>query len=109
MAQKGHSFVWCNEAVVHEFVPPNRWKRSFFLKRALLRGGNMMRRGHLPLRIRLKNVGTSVIAIPIYTALIPLLPFVGHHHFMRYLIKWCDHFGRLLSFFKIELVKQREV
>ena len=79
------------------------------LKRALLRGGNMMRRGHLPLGVRMKMVGTSVVAVPIYSAMIPFLPLLGHHYFMKYLIKWCDHFGRLMSFFKIELVKEREV
>jgi cellulose synthase/poly-beta-1,6-N-acetylglucosamine synthase-like glycosyltransferase len=109
LAQKGHKFTWCNEAVVYELVPPNRWKRSFMLKRALLRGGNMMRRGHLPPRVRLLRVGTSAIAVPLYTAMLPFLQLRGHHLFMKYLIKWCDHFGRLLGFFNIEPVREREV
>ncbi len=38
MIEKGHSFIWCNEAVAYEVVPPIRWKRTFLLRRALLRG-----------------------------------------------------------------------
>src|ERR1017187_7584914 len=38
MLDKGHIFIWCNEAPVYEIVPPHRWKRRFLLKRALLRG-----------------------------------------------------------------------
>src|SRR5215472_2488267 len=36
MIEKGHMFVWCNEAVVYEVVPPVRWKRTFMLRQALL-------------------------------------------------------------------------
>ena len=36
--EQGHYFVWCNEAPVYETVPPERWKKSVILKRALLRG-----------------------------------------------------------------------
>ena len=35
---KGHRFVWCNDAVVYESIPPGRWKRRYMLRRALLRG-----------------------------------------------------------------------
>src|SRR5262249_13059456 len=38
MIDNGHVFIWCNEAVAYEVVPPIRWKRTFMLKRALLRG-----------------------------------------------------------------------
>ncbi|HXD75849.1 MAG TPA: glycosyltransferase family A protein, partial [Vicinamibacterales bacterium] len=38
MIDKGRRFVWCNEAIAYETVPPIRWQRTFMLKRALLRG-----------------------------------------------------------------------
>jgi glycosyltransferase involved in cell wall biosynthesis len=34
MTEKGRIFIWCDEAVVYEVVPPVRWTRSFMLKRA---------------------------------------------------------------------------
>src|SRR5207245_10677604 len=38
MIEKGFVFIWCNEAVAFEIVPPIRWNRRFMLRRALLRG-----------------------------------------------------------------------
>ena len=38
MIDRGHVFVWCDEAVAYEVVPPVRWRRTFMLRRALLRG-----------------------------------------------------------------------
>ena len=43
MTDQGQTFVWCNEAVVYETVPPSRWTRSYMLKRALLRGRNILK------------------------------------------------------------------
>jgi cellulose synthase/poly-beta-1,6-N-acetylglucosamine synthase-like glycosyltransferase len=37
LIDKGCKFVWCAEAPVYEVVPPERFKRSFMLRRALLR------------------------------------------------------------------------
>src|SRR5262249_24944284 len=38
LAEKGHEFVRCSEAVTFEEVPPSRCRRGYLLKRALLRG-----------------------------------------------------------------------
>lgn len=105
MIQKGNNFIWCNEAVVHEVVPPSRWRRSFMLKRALLRGGNFLKHPEG----RLRELVKSAVAVPVYTVSLPFLQLAGHHHFMKYLVKWCDHVGRLLSVFGLKLVKQREM
>ncbi len=105
MIQKGHKFIWCNEAVVHEVVPPSRWRRSFMIKRALLRGGNVLKHPEG----RLRELAKSALAVPLYTISLPFLQIAGHHLFMKYLVKWCDHVGRLLSLFGLKLVKQREM
>jgi succinoglycan biosynthesis protein ExoM len=102
MAQ-GHSFIWCNEAVVQEVVPPNRWKRSVMMRRALLRGRNSFRH---PER-RWRNLGKAVLAVPLYTIALPVLLLTAHHLFMRYLIKLCDHTGRLLASVGITPVTER--
>ena len=47
----GRVFVWCDEAVAHETVPPERWSISFHLKRYWRSGtidGEWMRAGRIP-------------------------------------------------------------
>jgi glycosyltransferase involved in cell wall biosynthesis len=104
MIDRGHVFVWCREAVVHELVPPARCRRSFLLKRALLRGSNFPKHP----ASRLKNVLKSMIAVPSYTLALPILAVCGHHLFVRYLVKLCDHASRLLAFAGWSLVTDRE-
>lgn len=105
MIEKGFVFVWCDEAVGYETVPPNRWRRSFMVKRALLRG-----------RISLEHptsktleLAKSAIALPVYTAALPFFFLGGQHLFMKYLIKACDHAGRLLAFARIHPVRESYV
>jgi succinoglycan biosynthesis protein ExoM len=105
MTGVGHRFVWCNEAVVQEEVPPSRWKRRILIKRALLRGRNSFRHP----QGRLRNVVKALVAIPIYALALPFLQLGGHHLFMRYLIKLCDHTGRILAAVGLDLVKRREM
>jgi succinoglycan biosynthesis protein ExoM len=101
----GRVFVWCEEAFIFESVPPSRWKRTTLLKRALLRG-KMALSGA---RSKPVSVAKSVVAVAIYTAALPLFFVLGHHIFMRYLIKDCDHLGKILAFLGIDLVKEKYV
>jgi glycosyltransferase involved in cell wall biosynthesis len=93
MTSGGHVFRWCNEGAVFETVPRERWKRSYMLRRALLRGRNTLK---LP-GSHVSRLGTSLLAIPIYTVMLPLTLPLGQHVFMRYCIRFCDHAGRLLA------------
>jgi succinoglycan biosynthesis protein ExoM len=101
MIGKGFRFVWCAEAPVYEAVTPERCKRSFMVRRAL-------QRGQLP---QFTNVDLvkSIVAVPLYTVTLPFLLIVGHHLFMKYLVKNCDHIGRLLALCGIYLIKQKYV
>jgi glycosyltransferase involved in cell wall biosynthesis len=101
MIDKGYTFIWCEEAVAHEFVPPIRWKRSFMLKRALLRGGITPLHSTFGVRDVLK----SLIAVPAYVIVLPFALVSGQHRFMTFLIKLCDHIGRLLACVGIRLIK----
>jgi len=103
MTQRGHVFRWCNEGIAYETVPPSRWKRSYMLKRALLRGKNILK--HPTGRARM--LATSAVAVPVYSLL--LLPALigGQHWFMKLCIKLCDHLGRLLAFARINPVSER--
>ena len=91
MIEVGRVFIWCNEAVVNEIVPPERWRRSYLVKKALLQGQNQR---HLA---DFKSVAKSLVAIPVYAILLPVLLLVGQHAFMRYLLKLLDHTGKLVS------------
>lgn len=91
MMEKNHTFVWCNEAPVYEVVPPDRWTRTYLVRRALLRGQNER---HMT---DLRGILKSLIAVPVYTAMLPILAIAGHHLFMRYVVKLMDHAGRLMG------------
>jgi len=93
MIAEGRCFVWCNEAVAYEVVPPIRWRRSFMLRRALLRGAIQPQTAGFGTA----SVVKSLVAVPAYTALLPFTLLFGHHHFMATLIRLCDHLGKLLS------------
>jgi glycosyltransferase involved in cell wall biosynthesis len=102
MINEGHVFIWCNEAVVYEVVPPIRWRRQFMLRRALLQGAVSA----LHPSFGSRDVAKSLIAIPAYTAALPFALVLAHHRFMRLLVKLFDHIGRLLAFLKINLINE---
>jgi len=104
MMEKGRTFVWCNEAVVHEVVPGSRCTRSYLLKRALLRGSNF----HKHPTHRLKNAVKSLIAVPCYTLALPILVLFGQHLFLKCLIKLFDHGSRLLAFVGLSAATRRQ-
>lgn len=93
MIESGHMFVWCDEAVVYEIVPPSRWTRSFMLKRALLRGKLTLQNSNLGFR----SIAKSAIAVAVYAMVLPFISMLGHHRFMDLLIRLFDHLGKLLA------------
>jgi succinoglycan biosynthesis protein ExoM len=101
MIDKGHVFVWCDEAIVYEIVPPIRWKRTFMLRRALLQGTSSVLHPNFGAR----EIAKSIIAIPVYTAVLPLALIFAHAKFMSVLLKLCDHIGKLLAVLKINPIK----
>jgi cellulose synthase/poly-beta-1,6-N-acetylglucosamine synthase-like glycosyltransferase len=101
---KGRTFIWCNEAVVHELVPASRCTRSYLLRRALLRGSNF----HKHPTHRLRNAARSLIAVPCYMLALPVLALFGQHLFLKYLIKLLDHGSRLLAYVGLSPVTHRQ-
>ena len=91
-------FVWCQEAEVQEVVPPARWRRGYLFKRALLRGQNNRHFADF------RSAAKSIIALPLYAVSLPVLLLLGHHLFMRYLIKIGDHAGKLLGLLGLQLM-----
>jgi hypothetical protein len=100
MIARGHVFVWCSEAVAYEVVSPLRWKRRFMLRRALLQGAVAVR------PFGLADIVRSLIAVPVYAAVLPVVLMLGQHRFMTMLIKLCDHLGRLLAVLGIRVIRE---
>jgi succinoglycan biosynthesis protein ExoM len=100
--EKGHRFVWCDEALAYESVPASRWRRTFMLKRALLRG----RISLLHPSARRSAVARSLLAVPAYAAALPFALAAGQARFMVCLVKLFDHAGRILGAVGINPVKE---
>jgi succinoglycan biosynthesis protein ExoM len=102
MMEKGHAFVWCNEAVAYETVPPVRWKRTFMLRRALFQGAVSLAHPSS----KAVTIPKSAVAAPLYLLSLPLALVLGQSMFMTCLVKLCDHIGRLLAVVGIRLVRE---
>ena len=100
----GCTFVWCDEAIVHEWVPAFRCTRRFLIRRALLRGSNFPKQS----APRTGNVLKSVVAVPSYALALPVLAVLGHHLFVAYLAKLCEHGSRLLALAGMPVMTQRD-
>jgi glycosyltransferase involved in cell wall biosynthesis len=102
MIESGHVFIWCEEAVVYEVVPPIRWNRKLMLKRALLRGTATA----LHPSLRVSSIAKSIIAVPTYTLALPFGLLIGQHTFMTILVKLCDHLGKLMGLLGINAIRE---
>lgn len=91
--ERGRVFIWCNEAVVYETVPPARWKRLYLLRKALLRGACAALRP----TVDASDIVKSILALPIYGLALPLAALLGQDKFMDLLVRLCDHLGKLLA------------
>ena len=98
----GRKFAWCDEAIAYEYVPAVRWKRSFLLRRALLRGRMCLGDSEN----RVVNLLRSFVAVPAYILVLPFLWLFGHHLFMRCLISLFDHLGRIIAWLGFQPVKE---
>jgi len=100
MMAKGHVFIWCDEAVVYETVPPARWQRSYILRKGLQRGQSAALR-----RDGVRGIIKSLIAVPVYIFALPFILALGQHRFMMVLMKICDHLGKLLALIGVNPIK----
>ncbi len=107
----GKRFVWCEEAPAYELVPPERIRKAYFLRRALLQGRISLKyaANRLTLLARIKIACHSLIALCIYTLMLPVLALAGFHWVMKYLIKCCHHLGRFCAIFGIQLIRERSL
>lgn len=89
---QGFSFIWSADAEVSEVLPPARWKRMYFVRKALLQGATAAQHpdcGYI-------SIVKSIVALPLYIVVLPFtLPF-GQQYFITTLTKFCFHLGKLL-------------
>jgi predicted glycoside hydrolase/deacetylase ChbG (UPF0249 family) len=103
--EEGRRFVWSGEAAVYEVIPPSRWTRSYHVRKALLQGSTAALQPDCgPIKI-----AKSMIAVPLYTLLLPLALLAGQSYFMTLLVKLCDHAGKLMQVMKISPIREEYV
>jgi succinoglycan biosynthesis protein ExoM len=105
LAKAGHTFVWCNEAVVSESVPASRLTRKYMLQRALLRGKNSFRLRHK----HFSSVIKSMVAVPVYCLVLPVALLRGPVRLMHIMIPLCDHAGKLLALIGLNPISERNM
>jgi len=66
--RNGHAFVWCNEAVAYEVVPPNAGN-AVHAEESLLQGASSK---SLDPNLRSARLAKSLIAVFAYTSALPL-------------------------------------
>ena len=103
--EAGCVFVWCAEAEAFEVIPPERWKRVYLMKKALLRGASAALQPSCDTLSILK----SALAVPLYSVLLPVVFMLGQHRFMTVLVKLCDHVGKLSALMGFNLIEEAYV
>jgi succinoglycan biosynthesis protein ExoM len=103
--EAGRVFYWCAEASVFEHVSEARCRRSFMLRRALLRGkadaqGNEQ---------GLLSIIKSLAAIMINMLALPVTLVIAHDIFMWTVIRGCDHFGKIATICGIDVSKEKYI
>jgi glycosyltransferase involved in cell wall biosynthesis len=106
----GFRFIAVDEAPVYEIVPPKRWDKRYFLRRALVNGFNSQKylAGESN---KLKSINTilkSAIASSLYAISVPACACMGTHVLMGCMHKGLYHLSRVAAAFGIELWKRRD-
>jgi hypothetical protein len=105
----GCRFIAVEEAPVYEVVPPERQTKKYYLKRALVQASNERRfraphlRGISKVLIPVK----SMVALMVYTLILPFCVFYGSHVVMKYAEKGVYHMSWLLAMLGIDMAKSR--
>ena len=104
----GRNFVWCNEAVVFEVVPPERWTKHFYLRKYLQMGGltgEIVKKWSFSLKY--KWFAKAVLSISFYSLVLPFSALVGQHAFMKCLLKDVYYLSWLVGFLGRALIRFR--
>ena len=103
--EEGRRFVWSSDAAVHEVIPPARWSRWYYVRKALLQGATAAQQPDCDTGKLIK----SAIAVPLYAVMLPVTLVMGQSYFMTLLVKFCDHAGKLLQAMHINPIREEYV
>ncbi|MCP4371496.1 MAG: glycosyltransferase family 2 protein [Deltaproteobacteria bacterium] len=108
--QLGCRFIAVEEAPVYEIVLPERWTKSYYLKRSLVQGHNSYRYSVKQVRGLSKVIAPikSMAALLVYTLVLLFCASIGSHLLIKYLEKSAYNLSRLFAMLGIELVKRRD-
>jgi glycosyltransferase involved in cell wall biosynthesis len=95
---EGHIFVWCEEAIVYEHIPPERQKKSFYLRKDLRMGGLTGEMHRSVFHSRSKYLAKVSAAFFLYLALLPFSFLFGQHNYMKCLTKSLYFLGCISGF-----------
>ncbi len=104
----GLKFVWCQEASVYETVPQERWKRIYYVKRAMMRGRvkhfsyQKKKRGE-----RYRALAKSIVAFSAYTFSLPLAIALGERIRMKIFDSYFHHAGMLTAALGLKILSRR--
>ena len=104
--KKGRRFVWCDEALVFETVPEERWHHAFYLRKNFRIGtiaGERLRRTQ-----SISPVTKACALLLGYSFLLPFSFLMRKHIWMKVLTKLSYNAGCLLSFFRLSVVRYRQ-
>jgi len=106
----GYRFIAVAEAPVYEVVPPERWIKSYYVRRSLVHGYNTYRnviKGTSLFR-QITTALKSGIALILYTLALPPALILGPAWYVKCLEKGAHHLSQLLARLGIELIKRRD-
>ena len=105
----GCRFVAVEEGAIYETVPPERWTKKYYLRRALVNGFNA-HSAAISQRWSLSRITMpikSAVAVCVYALILPFTPLLGDHVVVSVLEKGGHHLSRLFATVRVQLVKQR--
>jgi succinoglycan biosynthesis protein ExoM len=107
---RGCQFAAIEDAPVYEVVPPTRWTRTYWVKRALVNGFNAERYASAGMSVgkRAALTAKSAVGAAVYAGLLPVCALFGQHRLIMCLEKGCYHLSRACATFGIELWKRRD-
>lgn len=107
---RGCQFVAIAEAPVFEVVPPARWTRKCWIKRALVNGFNARRYASEGMSRARQTLLTfkSAVGAAVYALALPVCACMGQHRLIICLEKGSYHFSRTCASFGIQLWKRRD-